>query len=124
MPGQAGHDEKDIVYRICYHYFVYLCKKDTMMDTPASRPKKVQAILRMSPETYEAIRRAAGRNHKSFNSYAVETLEAAAIPKPEPKIKISELTPDSEWERFIVHSLDLTEEEIGNDPRLSAILGL
>ena len=94
-------------------------------DEYSNAPKeKVQAILRMSPETYEAIRRAAGRSHKSFNSYAVETLEAAAMPQPEPKIKISELKPDPEWERFIVHSLDLTEEEIRNDPRLSAILGL
>jgi hypothetical protein len=94
------------------------------MNTATPRKEKVQAILRMSPETYEAIRRAAGRSHKSFNSYAVETLEAAAMPQPEPKIKISELKPDPEWERFIVHSLDLTEEEIRNDPRLSAILGL
>ena len=94
------------------------------MNTATPRKEKVQAILRMSPETYEAIRRAAGRSHKSFNSYAVEILEAAAIPKPEPKIKISELKPDPVLESFILPSLDLTEEEINNDPRLVAILGL
>lgn len=104
---------------------LYLCiqtKKTTMKVT--SQENRVQAILRMPRETYEAISLAARRRHMSFNRFAVETLEAAACPEPEPKIKISELKPDPVMESFIVHSLDLTEEEINNDPRLVAILGL
>ena len=93
------------------------------MSTAAPRKEKVQAILRMSPATYEAIRRAAGQRHKSFNSYAVEILEAAAIPKPEPKIKKSELRPDPVLESLILPSFDLSEEDIQNNPRLAAILG-
>jgi hypothetical protein len=96
---------------------------ETTMKTDAQE-KRVQAILRMPRETYEAIGMAARRRHMSFNQFAVETLKAAAMPEPEPKIKISELKPDPEWERFIVHSFDLTEEEIREDPRLSAIIGL
>ena len=96
---------------------------ETTMKTDAQE-KRVQAILRMPRETYEAIGMAARRRHMSFNQFAVETLKAAAMPEPETKIKISELKPDPEWERFIVHSFDLTEEEIREDPRLSAIIGL
>jgi len=99
-----------------------MTKITTMKVTP--QENRVQAILRMPRETYEAISMAARRRHMSFNRFAGETLEAAAYPEPEPKIKISELKPDPEWERFIVHSLDLTEEEIQEDPRLAAILGL
>lgn len=94
------------------------------MSTSTPRTEKVQAILRMSPETYEAIRRAAGRSHKSFNSYAVETLEAAADPEPERKIRLSEIKLDPVLESYILPSSGLTDEEIREDPRLSAILGL
>lgn len=94
------------------------------MPQTSSTPAKVQAILRMSPETYEAIRRAARRSHRSFNTYAVETLEAAANPEPEEKIKLSEIQLDPVLESYIVPSLELTEAEILEDPRLSAILGL
>ncbi len=96
---------------------------ETTMKTD-TQEKGVQAILRMPRETYEAIGVAARRRHMSFNQFAVETLKAAAMPEPEPKIKISELKPDPELESFIIHDWGLTDEEIKEDPRLSAILGL
>lgn len=94
---------------------------ETTMKTDI-QGKRVQAILRMPRETYEAIGMAARRRHMSFNQFAVETLKAAAMPEPEPKIKISELKPDPEWERFIVHSFDLTEEDLAENPRIAKIL--
>ena len=104
-------------------YLLYLCIR-TKINTmkPTTQENRVQAILRMPRETYEAISMAARKRHMSFNSFAVETLEAAAYPEPEPKIKISELKPDPEWERFIVHSFDLTEEDLAENPRIAKIL--
>lgn len=93
------------------------------MSTATPRTGKVQTILRMSAETYEAIRRAARRSGRSFNRYAVETLEEAVNP-PEKKISLKGVLLDPEWYSFMIPSLDLTEEEISEDPRLSAILGL
>ncbi len=91
--------------------------------TPTEKNGKVQAILRMDTKTYEAIRRAARRSNRSFNRYAVETLEEAVNP-PEGKINIKDVKLDPIWEPLMIPSLDLTEEEIREDPRLSAILGL
>lgn len=84
---------------------------------------RVQAILRMPVETYEAIRLAARRSGRSFNSFAVETLEEVVNPQEE-KISIKDVQLDPELAALIIPSLDLTEEEIRNDPRMSAILGL
>ncbi len=95
-----------------------------VMDNATASKGKVQAILRMDAGTYDAIRRAARRRYKSFNQFAVETLIREADLEPEGKIKLSELKLDPEWDRFIIHSLDLTEEEIKEDPRLCAILGI
>lgn len=103
--------------------FCYICKKYKAMSTATPRTGKVQTILRMSAETYEAIRRAARRSGRSFNRYAVETLEEAVNP-PEKKISLKGVLLDPEWYSFMIPSLDLTEEEIREDPRLSAILGL
>ena len=52
----------------------------------------------MDARTYEAVRRAARRSGKSFNTYAVEKLEAAANPGPVKKIRIRDLKPDPELE--------------------------
>ena len=91
--------------------------------TPTQKNGKVQAILRMDVKTYEAIRRAARRSNRSFNRYAVETLEEAVNPQ-EGKISIKDVQLDPIWASLMIPSLDLTEEEIREDPRLSAILGL
>lgn len=91
--------------------------------TPTTQNGKVQAILRMPVETYEAIRRAARRSNRSFNRYAVETLNEAANP-PEKRINIKNVKLSSVWNSYMIPALDLTEEEIRKDPRLSAILGL
>lgn len=91
--------------------------------TPTQQNGKVQAILRMPVETYEAIRRAARRSNRSFNRFAVETLEEAVYP-PVGKISVKDVKLDPVWESLMIPSLDLTEEEIRKDPRLSAILGL
>ncbi|MBQ6073377.1 MAG: hypothetical protein IJK90_05645 [Bacteroidales bacterium] len=95
-----------------------------IMSTPSPRKEKVQAILRMKPETYEAIRRAAGRSGQSFNTFAVETLETAVLPQTIKKIKISDFKPDPELERFIVPSFDLTEEDLAEHPRLAKLLNV
>ena len=84
---------------------------------------RVQVILRMPAETYESIRVAARKSNRSFNRYAVETLEAAVNP-PEEKINIRGVVLDPALASCILPSLDLTEEEIREDPRISAILGL
>ena len=94
------------------------------MSTTTTRNGKVQAILRMKPETYEAIRRAAGRRGRSFNTFAVETLETAVLPQPVKKIKISDFKPDPELERFIVPSFDLTAEDLAEHPRLAKLLNV
>ncbi|MBO4536515.1 MAG: hypothetical protein J5702_04840 [Bacteroidales bacterium] len=91
--------------------------------TPAEKNGKVQAILRMDSTTYEAIRRAARRSGRSFNRFAVETLEDAVNPQ-EGKINIKDVQLDPIWASLMIPSLDLTEEEIREDPRLSAILAL
>lgn len=91
--------------------------------TPTEKNGKVQAILRMDVKTYEAIRRAARRSNRSFNRFAVETLEEVANPQ-EGKISIKDVQLDPELAALIIPSFDLTEEEIRNDPRMSAILGL
>ena len=77
----------------------------------------------MDVKTYEAIRRAARRSNRSFNRYAVETLEEVVNP-PEAKINIKDVKLDPIWESLMIPSLDLTEKEILEDPRLSKILGL
>ena len=76
--------------------------------------------LRPIGNSLNAILLAVGR---SFNRYAVETLEEAVNP-PEKKISLKGVLLDPEWYSFMIPSLDLTEEEIREDPRLSAILGL
>ena len=93
------------------------------MNTSTPRNRKVQAILRMDASTYEAIRRAARRSGRSFNRYAVETLEEVVNPQ-EGKISIKDVKLDPVWESLMIPSLDLTEDEIRKDPRLTAILGL
>ena len=114
--------QKDNILLFCYQILLYL-QKNKAMSTATPRTGKVQTILRMSAETYEAIRRAARRSGRSFNRYAVETLEEAVNP-PEKKISLKGVLLDPEWYSFMIPSLDLTEEEIREDPRLSAILGL
>ena len=90
---------------------------------PTEKNGKVQAILRMDAKTYEAIRRAARRSNRSFNRYAVETLEGA-VNIPEKKINIKDVQLDPIWSSLMIPSLDLTEDDIREDPRLAAILGL
>lgn len=92
--------------------------------TPTQQNGKVQAILRMPVETYEAIRRAARRSNRSFNRFAVEILEAAANPKPVKKYRLEEIQSNPVLEEFIVpsYSMDFTEEEIAADYKLQRIL--
>lgn len=94
------------------------------MSTATPRNGKVQTILRMSAETYEAIRRAARRSNRSFNRYAVETLEAAANPKPKKKYRLEDIMANPVLEQFIVPSFtaDFTKEEIEADYKLQRIL--
>lgn len=92
------------------------------MSTTTPRTGKVQTILRMSAETYEAIRRAARRSGRSFNRYAVETLEEAANPKPTRKYRLEDIQSNPILESFIVPSLKFTKEEIEADYKLQRIL--
>ena len=125
------YQNKDTRVNFCYHLydllsllFIFAKKRKDMNTTlPVKKNGKVQAILRMDSATYEAIRRAARRSGRSFNRYAVETLEEAVNPQEE-KISIKDVQLDPELAALIIPSLDLTEEEIRNDPRMSAILGL
>ena len=92
--------------------------------TPTQKNGKVQAILRMEASTYEAIRRAARRSGRSFNTFAVETLDAAANPKPVKKYRLEDIMSNPVFEEFIVpsFSMDFTEEEIEADYKLQRIL--
>ncbi len=83
---------------------------------------RVQVILRMPAETYESIRVAARKSNRSFNRYAVETLEAAANPKPVKKYRLEDILSNPIFEEFVVPSLDFTEEEIAADYKLQRIL--
>ena len=82
---------------------------------------RVQVILRMPAETYESIRVAARKSNRSFNRYAVETLETAANPKPVKKYRLEDLKLDPVWESFMIPSLDFTKEEIEADYKLQRI---
>ena len=90
-------------------------------STPIEKNGKVQAILRMDVKTYEAIRRAARRSGRSFNRYAVETLEEVVNPKPVKKYRLEDLKLDPVWESFMIPSLDFTKEEIEADYKLQRI---
>lgn len=92
------------------------------MPQSGTPTKKVQAILRMDPDTFDSIHRAARRSKRSFNTFAIEALEAAV--GLEKKIRLSEIRLDPVLESYILPSSGLTEKEIREDPRLSAILGL
>ena len=83
---------------------------------------RVQVILRMPAETYESIRVAARKSNRSFNRYAVETLETAANPKPVKKYRLEDIQSNPIFEEFVVPSLDFTEEEIAADYKLQRIL--
>ena len=91
--------------------------------TPTEKNGKVQAILRMDTKTYEAIRRAARRSNRSFNRYAVETLEEAVNPKPVKKYRLEDLKLNPVFEEFLVpgYTMDFTEEEIEADYKLQRI---
>ena len=90
--------------------------------TPTVKNGKVQAILRMDVKTYEAIRRAARRSNRSFNRYAVETLEEVVNPKPVKKYRLEDIKANPVLESFIVPSLSFTKEEIEADYKLQRIL--
>lgn len=92
------------------------------MSTATSPNKKVQAVLRMDSATYEAIRRAARRSGRSFNRFAVETLEEAANPRPVKKYRLKDIKLNPIWESFIVPSLSFTKEDIEADYKLQRIL--
>ena len=91
--------------------------------TPTEKNGKVQAILRMDTKTYEAIRRAARRSNRSFNRFAVETLEEAVNPKPVKKYRLEDLKLNPVFEEFLVpgYTMDFTEEEIEADYKLQRI---
>ena len=84
---------------------------------------RVQVILRMPAETYESIRVAARKSNRSFNRYAVETLETAANPKPVKKYRLEDLKLNPVFEDFLVpgYTVDFTEEEIEADYKLQRI---
>lgn len=113
--------QKDNILLFCYQILLYL-QKNKAMSTATPRTGKVQTILRMSAETYEAIRRAARRSGRSFNRYAVETLEEAVNPKPIKKYRLEDIQSNPVLESFIVPSLKFTKEEIEADYKLQRIL--
>ena len=90
--------------------------------TPTEKNGKVQTILRMDVKTYEAIRRAARRSNRSFNRFAVETLEEVGNPKPVKKYRLEDIMLNPVVESFIVPSLNFTKEEIEADYKLQRIL--
>lgn len=91
------------------------------MKATREKEMKVQAILRMPTETYEAVRGAARRAKVSFNAYAVAALSRAAAP-PAKRMRRSELTPDPILEALTVESFGLTFGDVADNPRIAKLL--
>lgn len=91
------------------------------MKATREKEMKVQAILRMPTETYEAIRGAARRAKVSFNAYAVAALGRAAA-SPAKRMHRSELALDPILEALMVESFSLTPEDVAENPRIAKLL--
>lgn len=87
----------------------------------AEKEERIQAILRMSPDSYTAIRNAARRAKVSFNTFAVNTLIQAAEPQ-QARLLRSELKPDPVLNALTVDSFGLSADDLAQNPRIAKLL--
>lgn len=87
----------------------------------AEKEERIQAILRMSPDNYTAIRNAARRAKVSFNTFAVNTLIQAAEPQ-QARLLRSELKPDPVLNALAVDSFGLSADDLAQNPRIAKLL--
>lgn len=91
------------------------------MARTGEKEERVQAILRMSPDNYAAIRNAALRAKVSFNKFAIDTLLRAAEPQ-QAHLRRCELEPDPVLTALTVDSFGLSPEDLARNPRIAKIL--
>lgn len=91
------------------------------MTRVAEKEERVQAILRMSPESYAAIRNAARRAKVSFNTFAVNTLIQATEPQ-QARLLRCELEPDPVLNALTVDSFGLSPDDLAQNPRIAKLL--
>ena len=101
-------------------FFIIFVKKSEMAKTEPIT-EKVQAILRMDPDKYETIRRAARRSNASFNTFAVEALLKASAEKAK-QLKREDLIPDKVLASLAVDSFVLSAEDLSTHPRIAKLL--
>ena len=77
--------------------------------------------MRMSPDSYTAIRNAAWRAKVSFNTFAVNTLIQAAEPQ-QARLLRSELEPDPVLNALTVDSFGLSPDDLAQNPRIAKLL--
>ena len=87
----------------------------------AEKEERIQAILRMSPDSYTAIRNAAWRAKVSFNTFAVNTLIQEAEPQ-QARLLRSELEPDPVLNALTVDSFGLSPDDLAQNPRIAKLL--
>lgn len=87
----------------------------------AEKEERIQAILRMTPDSYTAIRNAARRAKVSFNTFAVNTLIQAAEPQ-QARLLRSELEPDPVLTALAVDSFGLSPDDLAQNPRIAKLL--
>lgn len=87
----------------------------------AEKEERIQAILRMSPDSYTAIRNAARRAKVSFNTFAVNTLIQAAEPQ-QVRLPLCDLEPDPVLTALAVDSFGLSADDLAQNPRIAKLL--
>lgn len=87
----------------------------------AEKEERIQAILRMTPDSYTAIRNAARRAKVSFNTFAVNTLIQAAEPQ-QARLLRCELEPDPVLTALAVDSFGLSPDDLAQNPRIAKLL--
>lgn len=91
------------------------------MNRTAEKEERVQAIIRMSPESYAAIKSAARRAKVSFNTFAVNTLIQAAEPQ-QVRLPLCDLEPDPVLTALAVDSFGLSPDDLAQNPRIAKLL--
>ena len=91
------------------------------MARTTEKEERVQAILRMTPGDYAAIRNAARRAKVSFNTFAVNALIQATEPHQVP-LSRRELEPDPVLNSLAVDSFGLSPDDLARNPRIAKLL--
>ena len=91
------------------------------MTRMAEKEERIQAILRMTPDSYTAIRNAARRAKVSFNTFAVNTLIQAAEPQ-QVRLPLCDLEPDPVLTALAVDSFGLSPDDLAQNPRIAKLL--